>query len=118
LLDSEHDLQVIWCGHVPLKASQAMVSNDFYNLTGETQVDQLPELLNTADCVLSNDSGPMHLAAALARPLVALFGPTDPARFGPFPVDSQRQRVIRQTDGNMVALNVQEVEQALFEVLL
>ena len=118
LLDSGHDLQVIWCGHVPLKASQAMVSNDFYNLTGETQVDQLPELLNTADCVLSNDSGPMHLAAALARPLVALFGPTDPARFGPFPVDSQRQRVIRQTDGNMVALNVQEVEQALFEVLL
>lgn len=118
LLDSEHDLQVIWCGHVPLKASQAMVSNDFYNLTGETQVDQLPELLNTADCVLSNDSGPMHLAAALARPLVALFGPTDPARFGPFPVDSQRQRVIRHTAGNMVALNVQEVEQALFEVLL
>jgi ADP-heptose:LPS heptosyltransferase len=118
LLGSGHDLQVIWCGHVSFEASQVMDSNNFYNLTGETQVDQLPELLNTADCVLSNDSGPMHLAAALARPLVALFGPTDPARFGPFPVDSQRQRVIRQTDGNMVALNVQEVEQALFEVLL
>ena len=117
LLDSEHDFQVIWCGHVPFEASYAMDSNDFYNLTGETQVDQLPELLNSADCVLSNDSGPMHLAAALARPLVALFGPTDPARFGPFPRDSQRQRVIRRTDGNMAALNVQEVEQALFEIL-
>jgi ADP-heptose:LPS heptosyltransferase len=95
-----------------------MDSNNFYNLTGETQIDQLPELLNSADCVLSNDSGPMHLAAALARPLVALFGPTDPARFGPFPADSQRQRVIRRADGDMASLNVQEVEQALFEVLL
>ena len=118
LLDSEYDLQVIWCGHVPFEASHAMDSNNFYNLTGETQVDQLPELLNSADCVLSNDSGPMHLAAALARPLVALFGPTDPGRFGPFPKDSQRQRVIRRADGNMASLNIQEVEQALFEVLL
>ena len=118
LLDSEHDLQVIWCGHEPFKASRAMDSNNFYNLTGETQVDQLPELLNPAACVLSNDSGPMHLAAALARPLVALFGPTDPARFGPFPSDSRLQRVIRRTDGDMATLNVQEVEQALFEVLL
>ena len=118
LLDSEYDLQVIWCGHVPFEASHAMDSNNFYNLTGETQVDQLPELLNSADCVLSNDSGPMHLAAALARPLVALFGPTDPARFGPFPTDSQRQRVIRCADGDMASLNIQEVEQALFEVLL
>jgi ADP-heptose:LPS heptosyltransferase len=118
LLDSEYGLQVLWCGHVPFKASQSMDSNNFYNLTGETQIDQLPELLNSADCVLSNDSGPMHLAAALARPLVALFGPTDPARFGPFPADSQRQRVIRRADGDMASLNVQEVEQALFEVLL
>jgi ADP-heptose:LPS heptosyltransferase len=36
------------------------------------------------------DSGPMHLAAALGTPLVALFGPTDPARTGPYGPGPQR----------------------------
>jgi heptosyltransferase-1 len=37
-----------------------------------------------AACVVGVDSGPMHVAAALGRPGVALFGPTDPARNGPY----------------------------------
>jgi len=118
LLDSEHRLQVLWCGHVPFEASRPLDSDRFFNLTSRTQIDQLPQLLNAADCVLSNDSGPMHLAAALARPLVALFGPTDPALFGPFPADTKRQRVIRRADGDMSSLSVSEVEQAVFQVLV
>jgi len=43
----------------------------------------LKELLERADLVVSADSGPMHLAAALAKNLVALFGPTDPKITGP-----------------------------------
>jgi ADP-heptose:LPS heptosyltransferase len=53
------------------------------NLAGETDVAGLADLLAAADVVLSNDSGPMHLAAALGRRVVALFGPTDPAITGP-----------------------------------
>jgi len=34
--------------------------------------------------VITTDSGPMHLAAAVETPVIALFGPTDPARTGPY----------------------------------
>lgn len=54
------------------------------NLAGQTSLRQLTALLERADLVIANDSGPMHIAAALGRPLVALFGPTNPVRTGPF----------------------------------
>ena len=53
------------------------------NLAGRTSLDQAAALLSLADAVFSNDSGLMHVAAALNRPQVALFGPSDPARTGP-----------------------------------
>jgi heptosyltransferase-1 len=47
-------------------------------------VAQMVALLRRTDLLIGGDSGPTHLAAALAVPLVALFGPTDPARNGPW----------------------------------
>jgi lipopolysaccharide heptosyltransferase I len=41
-------------------------------------------VLRTAVCVVGGDTGPLHLAVALDTPVVALFGPTDPARNGPY----------------------------------
>jgi len=54
------------------------------DLTGRTTLRQLAALLSLAEVVICHDSGPMHVAAALGKPLVALFGPTDPARTGPY----------------------------------
>jgi lipopolysaccharide heptosyltransferase I len=54
------------------------------NLEGKTNLRQLVALLEGAAVVFANDSGPMHIAAALGRPLVTLFGPTNPVRTGPF----------------------------------
>jgi lipopolysaccharide heptosyltransferase I len=54
------------------------------NLAGQTNLRELVALLEGADLVIANDSGPMHMAAALDRPLVALFGPTNPLRTGPY----------------------------------
>jgi len=47
-------------------------------------VSQLMALLQNASCIVGGDTGPLHLAVALGTPSVALFGPTDPARNGPY----------------------------------
>jgi lipopolysaccharide heptosyltransferase I len=47
-------------------------------------LDQLMALLRNALCIVGGDTGPLHLAVALGTPAVALFGPTDPARNGPY----------------------------------
>ena len=50
---------------------------------GETGT--LRALLRDAQCIVGGDTGPLHLAVALGTPAVALFGPTDPMRNGPYP---------------------------------
>lgn len=54
-----------------------------HNLCGLTPFLALGSQLREVDVLLCNDSGPMHFAAAVGTPVVALFGPTDPAQTGP-----------------------------------
>jgi len=54
------------------------------DLVGKTSIKDLIALLRRSCLLITNDSGPMHLAAALNTPVVALFGPTDPGRTGPY----------------------------------
>ena len=54
------------------------------NLAGKTSLPEMIEWVRLCDLVLTNDTGPMHVAAALGKPLVALFGPTEPRRTGPY----------------------------------
>jgi len=61
------------------------------NLVGRTTLAQAVDLMSLADAVVSNDSGLMHIAAALDRPLVALYGSTDP-RIRP-PLNARHQVV-------------------------
>lgn len=49
-----------------------------------TTIEELMGLLAHARCLIAADSGPLHLASALGTPVVGLYGPTDPARNGPF----------------------------------
>jgi ADP-heptose:LPS heptosyltransferase len=42
------------------------------------------EWIRLGELMVSNDTGPMHVAAALGKPVVALFGPTEPRRTGPY----------------------------------
>ncbi len=54
------------------------------NLGGKTSLMELSCLFKKALMVITTDSGPMHLACAVGTPVVALFGPTDPKRTGPY----------------------------------
>ncbi|MBF0292212.1 MAG: glycosyltransferase family 9 protein [Nitrospinae bacterium] len=54
------------------------------NLTGAGGFARLAAVLERALLTITNDSGPMHLSAAVGTPVIALFGPTDPALVGPY----------------------------------
>jgi lipopolysaccharide heptosyltransferase II len=62
------------------------------NLCGATSLPEMIEWLRRCDLLVTNDTGPMHVAAALGKPLVALFGPTEPRRTGPY---GQLENVLR-----------------------
>lgn len=55
-----------------------------FNLCGQTSLREMIEWIRLCDLMITNDTGPMHVATALGKPLVALFGPTDPRRTGPY----------------------------------
>ena len=59
----------------------------------------LAALLRHARFVVSADTGPLHLAAALGTAVIGLFGPTDPSRNGPFSSDPSRHVIIRNARG-------------------
>lgn len=54
------------------------------DLTGRTSLPQTIEVLRHCNIVVTNDTGPMHVAAALRKPVVGIFGPTNPERTGPY----------------------------------
>lgn len=54
------------------------------SVVGQTTVEELIALIARADLVATGDSGPLHLAVALRRPIVAVYGPTDPSIHGPY----------------------------------
>lgn len=58
-----------------------------HSLAGETSLRELIEIMRHAQTVITNDSGPMHIAAALNIPVIAIFGPTSPERTGPYGKD-------------------------------
>jgi heptosyltransferase-1 len=64
-----------------LRALGAGLANVSIHLSG---IEGLIDATRRAAAVVGVDSGPLHLAAALAKPGVAIFGPTDPARNGPY----------------------------------
>ena len=66
------------------EAVKALMKTTPVDVTGLTPLGLLPALLQSASVLVTNDSGPMHVAAAAGTPVVALFGPTSPMRTGPY----------------------------------
>jgi lipopolysaccharide heptosyltransferase II len=64
------------------------------NLAGMTTLSELAALIRRSTICITNDSGPMHLAVALDRPVISIFDPTDPIWIGPF----HRANAVLQAD--------------------
>ena len=58
------------------------------NLAGKTNFGESAVLLQRCVLFIGNDSSPMHLAAAVGIPVIAIFGPTSPQEYGPYPLDN------------------------------
>ena len=74
------------------EAVKAAAQERVLNLCGETSLPEMMEWLRLCKLMITNDTGPMHVAAALGVPLIALFGPTDPNSTGPY---GQLENVLR-----------------------
>ena len=87
-LASDHGLAVVATGSKSESATIEQIRGrakwPIASLAGETSLPELVEVLRAARLVVSNDTGPGHIAAALGRPLVMMFSWSNPLRVGPY----------------------------------
>jgi heptosyltransferase-2 len=86
-LQSQKDADILLFGTASETAVSTAIVADMHrppiNLTGKTAIADLPALLSQCQLFIGNDSGAMHVAAAVGLPVVAIFGPTDPLGTAP-----------------------------------
>ena len=79
--------QVLFVGvedEVPIVTEiQGLMQSESMSIAGKTTLTQLASILHTCNVFIGNDSGPMHLAAAVGTQTIGLYGPGDPTRFAP-----------------------------------
>lgn len=83
---------IVLVGGNPGKRSPFSPSSRVIDLDGKTSVDQTAALLSFSALVIANDSGIAHMSAALGKPVLTIFGPTDPNLVGPW---EQLENVVR-----------------------
>ncbi|MDA0322978.1 MAG: glycosyltransferase family 9 protein [Verrucomicrobia bacterium] len=94
------------------EAMRGALGSSTINMAGRTSLVELASLLGDLDVLISNDSGPMHIASAVGTPVVGLFTGTDPCCYGPY---GDRHRVLSALDGDDIS--VQSVATATGEIL-
>ena len=105
-------------GEESLVAEVQAASGNAKPIPYDGELGTLSALLRDAQCIVGGDTGPLHLAVALGTPAVALFGPTDPRRNGPYPIGQTVLRSPRavttherldKTDPSLLELSVDAV---------
>ena len=109
ILRENRTRKVIWAGNNRVPDRNAYPPEQFLNLTANTSLVSLPALIKRAEWVITNDSGPMHLAAALGVRTLGVFGPTDPRLFGPYPLTAPTNFVVQAPVGDLKLLSAKDV---------
>ncbi len=85
---SKRGLNVVFTGGPDVAAELSEIIDKYklaaVNMAGQTTLKELAALYQRADILITTDTGPMHIAAAVSTPVVAIFGPTAPWRTGPY----------------------------------
>jgi ADP-heptose:LPS heptosyltransferase len=109
--------RIAWCAGERMEPAFAPPEGRLLNLTG-CSLDDMIALVRQPSVFVGNDSGPMHLSAASGNRVLAIFGPTSPRRFGPFPLESKRHCAVTAPGGNLRELSAATVLEALNELRL
>ena len=72
--------------------ARAIADVPHVSVVGHLSIPELGALIGALDLFVTGDTGPMHIAGAVETPVVALFGPSDPARYGP---RARHERIVR-----------------------
>lgn len=81
------------------------------DLSGKTTPAELAALIRRAEVAVTNDSGSMHVAASLGKPMVSVFGPTNPVHIGPY----QRPESVVRVDLPCSPCNYRRLSQCPFD---
>ena len=94
-------------------ADEVIAASEGFATLVPCSIGQMIALVRRAGVVIAGDTGPLHLAAALERPVVGLYGPTDPARNGPFGTEA---RVLRHESSTRDHSRRSETEAGLMRI--
>lgn len=105
LLEAFPQNVVCWVGQGALVPAPDFAEDPrFLNLMGKTTLLDVPALISRAKFCVTNDSGPMHIAAATGVPVLGIFGPTSPELYGPFPPTRAGNKTLSAPDGDLKRL--------------
>ena len=117
ILETIPNSVVVWDSHLQWDDPPDVDPTRLINLTTKTSLLEMVELIRRARLVIANDSGPLHMAAALGRPTLGLFGPTSPDRYGPYPLEHPRNNVLTAPEGKLSQLTCESVLRKVREIL-
>ena len=107
--------RVAWCAGASASPSGEIPEGRFLNLTG-CPLDEMTALVLQPSVFIGNDSGPMHLSAAVGNRVLAIFGPTAPERFGPWPIGAWNTASVRAPGGVLLDLPAETVFESVQEL--
>jgi len=90
---------------------------DCKDLRGNLTLGQLIDFISQSSIIVCNDSAPLHIASAIGTKAIALFGPTEPSKYGPYPSNANGNFTICSKSKNMTDIDIEDVKNTLIDAI-